>query len=101
MPIERQFQLVRAFGGYVEPVYDTNGAPSIYVNGVLKTVTTDYTISAIGLITFVTAPGAALPITWTGSYYRRVTFMQDTAEFNQFLYKLWELKTIELESTKP
>ena len=56
--------------GY-EPCTDLNGAPQIYVNGVLKTVTTDYTISSTGLVTFVAAPAAAAALTWTGSYYRR------------------------------
>jgi len=43
---------------------------AIYVNGVLKTLTTDYTVTG-NLITFVVAPGAALPLTWTGTYTRK------------------------------
>lgn len=95
------FQLVRTFGGFVEPVYDANSAPLIYVNGVLKTLTTDYTLSASGLVTFVTAPGAALAVTWTGTYYRRMWFAQSSAQFSQFMKNLWELKTLEIESWKP
>lgn len=95
------FQLARTFGGFVEPVFDANSTPLIYVNGVLKTLTTDYTISATGLVTFVAAPGAALPVTWTGTYYRRVCFTQDTAEFSKFMQNLWTLKTLEFVSVKP
>jgi uncharacterized protein (TIGR02217 family) len=95
------FQLVRTFGGFVEPVFDANSAPLIYVNGVLKTLTTDYTISTTGLVTFVTAPGVGLAVTWTGTYYRRMYFSQGTAQFNKFMSNLWELKTLEIESWRP
>lgn len=99
-----QFQLVRDFGagGFVgrENVLDLNGAATIKVNGVTKTLTTDYTISATGLVTFVVAPAAAAALTWTGSYYWRVRFDQDTAEFNNFLTQLWELRALTLVSVK-
>lgn len=95
------FQLIRSFGGYLEPVFDVHSTPQIYVNGVLKTVTTDYTISATGLVTFVAAPGNTLPVTWTGTYYRRMRFEQDLAEFSAFMSLLWELKTLQLISVKP
>ena len=95
------FQLVRTWGGFVEPVYDTNGAPAIYVNGVLKTLTTDYTISATGLVTFVAAPTAGQPVTWTGAYYRRVRFVQSMLQVSKFLTGLWEAKKVEFESWRP
>lgn len=95
------FQLVRTFGGFVEPVWDANSAPLIYVGGVLKTLTTDYTVSATGLVTFVAAPGAGLPVTWTGTYYRRMCFVSDTHDFAQFMAKFWSLKTLDMISAKP
>lgn len=95
------FQLVRTFGGFVEPVFDANSAPLIYVGGVLKTLTVDYTINTVGLVTFVTAPGAGVSVTWTGTFYRRVKFTQDSAEFAKFMANLWELKTLEIETVKP
>ncbi|MEI8327425.1 MAG: DUF2460 domain-containing protein [Betaproteobacteria bacterium] len=94
------FQLVRTFGGFVEPVFVTNSAPLIYVSGVLKTLTTDYTVSATGLVTFVVAPAAATVVTWTGTYYKRMWFSQSMAEFSKFMSNLWELKKIEIESWK-
>jgi uncharacterized protein (TIGR02217 family) len=98
------FQLVRDYGaaGFTgrENVYDLNGAASIYVAGVLKTLTTDYSISATGVVTFVGAPAAAAALTWTGSYYWRVRFDLDQAEFNNFLSQLWEAKKITLVSVK-
>lgn len=93
-----QFQLVRDYGagGFTgrENVYDLNGAAQIFVNGALKTVTTDYTISATGLVTFVAAPAAAAALTWTGSFYWRVRFDSDAQEFENFLYQLWAVKSL-------
>ncbi len=92
------FQMTRTFGAggntFIEPCQNINGAPSIYVNGVLKTLTTDYTISN-GLVTFVTAPGNGLAITWTGSFYYRCRFLQDVSDFSLFMADLWEMKKIE------
>lgn len=95
------FQLVRTFGGFVEPVFDFNSAPQIYVAGLLQTLGTHYSVSDTGLVTFVTAPTSGQSVTWTGTYYRTVHFAQDSAEFTKFLHNLWELKTLELETTKP
>ena len=90
------FQLVRNYGGYIEPIMNVNAAPSIYVNGSLQTLTTHYTISSTGLVTFVTAPGAGLSITWSGTFYYRVRFNNDSADFENFMYQLWSLKKLEL-----
>lgn len=95
------FQLLRSFGGYAEPVFDTNSTPTISAGGVLKTSGTDYTISATGLVMFAVAPAGAVALTWTGTFYRRVRFSSDTAEFAQFMKNLWELKSVELVGCKP
>ena len=81
------------------PIYDLNGTPSIYVNGVLKTVTTDYTISN-GLITWVTNPGNGLAITWSGGYYRRCRFDMDEFELEQLVNLCWGNGTLKLISLK-
>ncbi len=85
------FQLVRSYGGYVEPCNNINGAPQIYVAGVLKTVTTDYTISATGAVTFVSAPANGAALTWTGSFYYRCRFMNDSIQPIQFMQNIYNL----------
>jgi hypothetical protein len=97
----RLFQLVRSFAGFVEPVYGFNGAPNIYVAGALKVVGTDYTVSATGLVTFTNAPAAGQALTWSGSFYKRVNFLQSTLEFNKFMSNLWDLKKCEFETWRP
>lgn len=97
------FQLVRAIGGlhfsWVDPVFYPVTA-AIYVNGVLKTVGTDYSISTTGLVTFVTPPAAGLPLTWTGTFQWLVRFGDDSSTFEQFTYNLFENKKILLSSEK-
>jgi uncharacterized protein (TIGR02217 family) len=99
--VNRAFQLVRIFGGFIEPVYDTNSAPQLYLNGVLQTVVTNYTVDGAGLVTFVTAPAAGVVVTWSGTYYRRVCFTQDTTSFTKFMNNTWSLKSLEFMTVLP
>jgi uncharacterized protein (TIGR02217 family) len=89
------FQLTRPYGGYVEPAQNLNGAASIYVGGVLKTLTTDYTISATGMVTFVTAPASSASISWTGAFYYRCRFLSDMMDLNQFMSLRYNLNKLE------
>jgi uncharacterized protein (TIGR02217 family) len=92
------FQLKRAYGGYAENVFDLNGTPAIYKNAVLQG--SGYSINASGLVTFTTAPAVGVALTWTGGYYWRVRFDQDSAEFNKFMSQLWDTKQIAFVSVK-
>jgi len=91
-----QFGLVRTFSGFTEPVYAVNGTPIIKVNG---TATTAFT-QANGLITFTSAPASSAILSWSGSYYYRCRFLQDSMDFEEFLYKLWTAKKVEFVSIK-
>ena len=96
----KTFQLVRALGGFVEPVFDVNGTPTIKVNGVTQTTPAQYSINSTGLVTFVTAPASGATITADFSYYFRCRFKEDMAEFTNFASKLWAARTIEFTSVK-
>jgi uncharacterized protein (TIGR02217 family) len=97
----KEFQLVRTFGGYVEPVHDTNSTPVIKVANSTKTAGVDYNISTAALVTFANAPASNASVTWTGTYYRRCRFKQDSAEFTQFMRLLWSLGELTMVSVKP
>jgi uncharacterized protein (TIGR02217 family) len=59
----------------IKPV---SGTVSIYKDGVLQTLTTHYTIDhTTGIVTFVSAPGNTLALTWTGRFYVPVRFESD------------------------
>lgn len=98
---QTSFQLVRTFGGADDPVYDLNGAALIYKAGVLQTVTTHYTISATGLVTFTSAPTGGQALTWTGAYYWRCVFERDQMDFEKFLQELWEAKECGFKTDPP
>lgn len=91
-----QFQIGRNLGGFFEPLYDVNDAAyahKIYLNAVL---TSAYTISSSGLITFTSAPGSGVVITADFNYWWRVRFMDDTLDFSRFAYKMYEVKRVRL-----
>lgn len=96
-----QFQLLREINGggsaFVEPVQNVNAITNIKKATVALTNPTDYTIDSNGLVTFVTAPAVAASLTWTGTYYYRCRFLIDTAQFDQFMKQLWELKTCQFK----
>jgi uncharacterized protein (TIGR02217 family) len=94
------FQLLRAYGGFLEPIQNVNVLTNIKKNGVAQTNPADYTISSTGVVTFTSAPANGLPLTWTGTFYFRVRFLQDMAEFNQFMKNLWDLQKLEFQSVK-
>lgn len=96
-----QYQLVRTLGGFVEPVYDINGAPSIYVNGSLKTAGVDYTLNSSGGVTFTVPPSNGALLAWTGFFYWRCRFLQDQLQFSKFMARLFEVKTCSFITVKP
>lgn len=79
------------------PIYDLNGATTLYVNG---TPTTPSSISPTGLVTFSAAPASGATVTWSGGYYRRVRFDMDEFEMTQLLNLCWGSGTIKLISVK-
>ncbi len=101
---QTQYQLVRAYGSYVEPVLapklSGDGAVSIAVNGTPKTVGTHYTLGTDGLVTFLTPLTPGHILSWSGKFYYRVRFVQDSADFDNFLHQLWALEKIEIQTVK-
>ena len=91
------FQLLRAVGGFSEPVVAVNGAITITNNGA---VVSNWTLTnATGVITFSTAPSAGALLRWSGAPLRRVRFLRDESEQELFMQDLWRAKKVELLST--
>lgn len=87
------FQLTRTLGAFTEEVCNIGLAPAIYMNSVLQS--SNYSVGSTGLVTFTPAPGVNVPLTWSGTYYMRCRFKEDTTEFAQFMARLWEAKQVE------
>lgn len=82
--------------GALDVIQNLNGTPTIYVAG---TATTPGSISSTGLITFSAAPASGASLTWSGSFYFRCRFMDDSlSSLQEDLYQLWSLKGLRFES---
>lgn len=92
------FQLLRALGGFVEPVRDLRSVPVIMVSGAVQS--SGYTVSSTGIVTFTTPPAGGAPLTWSGGYYFRCRFGDDNATLEQFQRAYWTLKQIRIRSVK-
>jgi hypothetical protein len=72
-----------------------------YIATTIATVTvTDYSLSSLGVATFSPAPASGAVLTWTGSYYWRVRFLQDSSEFTNFMQQLYSAKKISFKTVK-
>ena len=95
------FQLVRNMGGFAEPITAPNTVSAIYFNGVRQDPS-GYTVDAdSGSVIFTSPPTAGNLITADFTYRFRVRFSDDTAEFENFMFQLWQLKQIKLQSALP
>lgn len=102
-----KFQLTRTVAkgtpfAAVEPVYALWGNPtSVTVAGVAKTITTDYTISPWGVITFTTAPANGAALVWSGTFLFVCRFDTDQLELHQLMSYLWEQQGMPFVSDQP
>ncbi len=93
----RSYQLMRSItaSGFTltEPVMNVNTVTNVKVNGI---AVSGYTVSSTGLLTLPVTPATGAPITWSGSYYFRCRFANDTADFSRFMADLYELKSLKM-----
>jgi len=94
----KTFQLARSYGGWTEPVRGVQSVTNVKVNG-STTVLYSMNINA-GTITFTTAPANGALLTWSGVFYWRCRFSDDTNTFEKFMQNLWSAGTIKLVTLK-
>lgn len=92
------FQLVRSMSGFAEPITAPHALGAIYFNGVQQSPAGYAVDPATGLVVFTTPPPAGEVITADFTYWFRARFADDTAEFENFMYQLWQLKQVKLQS---
>ena len=91
------FQLVRALGGYAEPMQSIVGTPVITVSG---TPTTAFTVSNVGVVTFTTAPAVSAALLWSGSFRWLCRLDSDEAEFSEFVSSIYSMDKLQFTSEK-
>lgn len=89
--LAKAFQLVRAWGGFTEPVLAPLGVPTIFINGV---ATGAFTLSETGVVTFSVAPASGSQLTWSGDYGWRCRFDDDAIDFEGFMAGLWRINKL-------
>jgi hypothetical protein len=94
--VTKAFQLTRPIGGYQDIIQNINGVPSVYINGVL---TSAYGINSLGLVTFNTVPATNAVLTWSGKYFFRCRFNNDSLDqLKQIFTNHWTIKTLDWTS---
>jgi hypothetical protein len=96
----KNFQVVANFqnaGGAGGPdiIQNFNGLPTIFDNGGTPGA---YSIGPTGIIAFTTAPAAGHVLTWTGSFYYRCHFLNDTLQVQQFANQWWSTQNLQFRS---
>ncbi len=94
------FQLQRTIGtslpggGFVEPIVAPNSIDAIYFDGIVQNEESYSVDPSTGLMSFSTPPGTGLVITADFSYWFRCRFTDDSYNFENFMYRLWQLKKL-------
>jgi uncharacterized protein (TIGR02217 family) len=101
------FQLQRSMGttlpggGFQEPIVAPNIVSAVHLNGITQNQASYSVDPNTGLVTFVTAPGSELIISADFSYYFRCRFVDDSYTFENFMFRLWQLKKLTFISVRP
>jgi uncharacterized protein (TIGR02217 family) len=101
------FQLQRSMGttlpggGFQEPIVAPNIVSAVHLNGITQNPASYSVDPNTGLVTFVTAPGSELIISADFSYYFRCRFVDDSYTFENFMFRLWQLKKLTFISVRP
>jgi uncharacterized protein (TIGR02217 family) len=94
------FQLLRAMGGFIEPIVAPNAVTALRIGGVTQ-ASNAYTVDlASGRITLNGAPGAGVSVTADFTYYFRCRFLEDGMDFEKFMSQLWQAKSVKFVSLK-
>lgn len=88
------FQLIATFknpGGPGGPdiIQNFAGFPQIFDNGGNPG---PYSLGPTGIINFTSPPIAGHPLTWSGQFYYRCHFLDDSMELSELMSRIWESK---------
>lgn len=87
------YQLTSAWGGLVQPVCNIQTLTALHVDGVAQPY---HFLGPGGILTFISPPPAGAVLTWSGTYYYRTRFADDTLSPKQLWADIWELGRCEL-----
>lgn len=94
------FQLQRTIGtslpggGFAEPIVAPNNVDAIYIDGIIQNADIYSVDPSTGIISFVIPPSTGSVITADFSYWFRCRFADDSYSFDNFMYRLWQVKKL-------
>jgi hypothetical protein len=95
--IRTDFAITRMVGGIAEPV----GAAIVESLKVAGAVSTAFTLLDDRLIRFNVAPAVGAQLKWSGYYWLRCVFVDETLNIEEFLRKFWSAESVKIETFKP
>ena len=100
------FQLTRTLGtalpngGFIEPIVAPNIIATVYFDGITQSPSGYSVDPDTGLLTFAEPPSTGLLITVDFSYWFRCRFIDDSYDFENFMYRLWQLNKLTFISVR-
>jgi uncharacterized protein (TIGR02217 family) len=97
------FPLLRAFGGFIEPILAPTAVSAVYLGGILQASgwsVAGWGAPVPGLVTFDSAPAAGVAVAADFSFAFPCRFVDDTLDFEKFMAALYALKKIDFVSVK-
>jgi len=97
---QTKWTLYKTFAGFAEPCgYVDPASIHVYFGAIEQTTGWSF-VSPNQLVFDVPVPLGTV-ITANYHWYYRVRFDEDSHQYNQFMFRLWELKKLTLKSVKP
>lgn len=93
------FTMMRALGGFLEPVGWVTNIAAVYLNGVPQSASA-FSPSAPNALVFGSAPGAGVTVSADFTYAFNCRFLDDQIDFEEFMSNLWKLQSMKFRSVK-
>jgi len=82
----------------VERIQNVTAMSGVYINGSLQAFSSFTLANWPATVTFNTAPANGAYLSWAGNYDYLCMFDEDSIDFEEFMFQLWTLKSLKLES---
>jgi uncharacterized protein (TIGR02217 family) len=99
-PLQRTMGTSLPGGGFVEPIVAPNLVTAVYFDGITQNSAIYGIDPDTGLLTFATPPSTGLIVSADFSYWFRCRFVDDSYDFENFMYRLWQLKKLTFISVR-
>jgi hypothetical protein len=96
--LQTTFTMVRALGGFFEPVGWVTSIASVTLNGVNQP--SGWSLTTPNTLVFTSAPAAGVAVAASFSYAFQCRFLDDAEDFEQFMQNLWALRSLKFQSVR-